>query len=196
MANLIYGWIPKPGGDTRGSGKTGGMIHHLHQKKLQGRKVLTNLETVVFQDDKMTADKLRDAGQELFHACIGLSEVHQFMESRRSMKGDQIQTSYGISQVRKLRCETHWDSQAVHKVDRRLIDETDVLIHCENLGCGDIECANQSCGIQTCGIFHYEVFHRRTARYGGEFWLNGPKDFYNLFNSEEFIQDFYTDEQE
>lgn len=197
MAYLITGWIPKPGTNTRGSGKTGGMVWKLHQEKLRGRRVLTNFETV-FNDDILTANMLRrteDVKEFLRGAAIGTTEVHQFLESRNTQSRDQISTTYTISLFRKLRCPYHWDSQAVHKVEKRLIDETDLLVHCENLGCAEMDCRDRSCGIETCGLFHYEVFDRRRARFLDDFYLNGPRDFYHLFDSEEIVMDFVRDEE-
>lgn len=193
----IFGWIPKPSADPRGSGKTGGMTWRLHQKKLQGRRVLANYETA-FLDDTVNADIMARAGDDpeiqsfLGNSVIALTEVHQFLESRRTQKTDQLRVTYGILQLRKLRSELHWDSQADHQVEKRLMEQTDFLIHCENLGCGEMECREQSCGIDTCGIFHYEMYHRRRAVYLGEWWLNGPKDFYDLFDSEAISMDFFT----
>ncbi len=193
----IFGWIPKPQADPRGSGKTGGMTWHLHQRKLEGRRILTNYETV-FGDDLVNADMMAASSddQELIklfrEAVVGLTEVHQFLESRRTQKTDQMRVTYSILQLRKLRSELHWDSQAVHQVEKRLIDQTDYIIHCENLGCGEITCINQACGIPTCGIFHYEMWHRRTGTFMQEYWLNGPKTFYSLFDSEEIAMDFFS----
>lgn len=193
----IYGWIPKPDSDPRGSGKTGGMTWKLHQRKLEGRKVITNYETV-FSDDLVSADMMAASSedpeiQELFRGSVmGTTEVHQFMESRRTQKGDQLRVTYSILQLRKLRVEYHWDSQAVHQVEKRLVDQTDYLIHSENLGCGEMDCRDQACGIRACGIFHYDMFHRRTATWLGEFWLNGPKDFYHLFDSEHVSMDYFS----
>ncbi len=156
---------------------------------------MTNYE-VSFQDDQISANMLKLMPEELFNCDIGMSEVHLFLESRRTQRSDQISITYTISQLRKRRVNAHWDSQDIGKVEKRLIDETDILVHCENLGCGDIDCRDRACGIETCGIFHYELWDRRNARYLGEFWLNGPKDFYHLFDSEAIVMDFVSDEPE
>lgn len=177
------------------------MTCHLHQKKLEGRRVLANYETV-FLDDRVNADLMARAGDDtevqafLYDSVIALTEVHQFLESRRTQKTDQLRVTYGLLQLRKLRAELHWDSQADHQVEKRLIDQTDYIIHCENLGCGEITCQDQSCGIPTCGIFHYEMYHRRTAVRYGEWWLNGPRDFYTLFDSEAVAMDFFTEKDD
>ncbi len=161
-----------------------------HQRKLMGRKVITNMETVVFQDDLIRANELKTMPEKLNRCVLGNTEVHTFMESRRTQKNDQISISYVVSQLRKLRVEYHWDSQAIEKVERRLVAETDIIVHCDNLGCRDIECRDQSCGIETCGIFHYAMYDKHTGRFLQEFYLNGPKDFYHLFDSEEIALDF------
>ena len=168
------------------------MVHHLHQRKLAGRKVLANFGAV-FIDDLISADILKTMPEDLINCAIGTSEVHLFLESRRTQGSDQIKITYAISQFRKRRIEYHWDSQAIHKVEKRLIDETDILVHCENLGCGDIECRDRQCGIDTCGFFHYEVWDKHNARKLGEYYLYGPTDFYHLFDSEEVVMDFTTD---
>lgn len=168
------------------------MTHHLHQRKLQGRRVLANYGAV-FIDDLISADILKTMPVELNNCVFAASEVHLFLETRRTQRNDQIMITYAISQFRKRRIEFHWDSQNIEKVERRLIDETDYLVHCENLGCGEIDCLNQACGIETCGIFHYEVWDKHNARLCGDYYLNGPKDFYHLFDSEEVVMDFTTD---
>lgn len=173
------------------------MTHNLHQKKLEGRRVLANYETV-FLDDMVSADVMAMAADDpkiqkyLYGTVVALTEVHQFLESRRTQKTDQLRVTYGILQLRKLRAELHWDSQADHQVEKRLLDQTDYIIHCRNLGCGEMECREQSCGIDTCGIFYYKMFHRRTAQFCGDWWLNGPETFYHLFDSEAISMDFFT----
>lgn len=170
------------------------MTWKLHQEKLRGRKVLTNYETT-FNDGRITANMLKTIPHEILgRAAIGTTEVHQFLESRRTQSSDQISITYTISLFRKLRVDYHWDSQAIHKVERRLVDETDVLVHCENLGCGEMDCVDRACGIETCGLFQYDTYDRRRERYLDTFWLNGPRDFYNLFDSEEIVMDFVHDE--
>lgn len=197
MVNLIYGWIPKPGTVKRGSGKTGGWVWMAHQRKLAGRKVITNMDSVSFQDDMIRANELKTMpAEKLFKAVLGNTEVHTFMESRRTQKSDQISISYVISQLRKLRVEYHWDSQADEKVERRLVQETDIIVHCDNLGCRDIDCRDQSCRIDTCGIFQYDFWDKHNARFLQTIYLNGPRDFYNLFDSEEITADFTGDEGE
>jgi putative hemolysin len=195
----IFGWIPKPTKDPRGSGKTGGMVAHLHQRKLEGKRILANFETA-FNDDLVSADLLAASSDDkeiqdfLRHSVIGVTEIHQFLESRSTQRGKQIRTTHSILQLRKLRVDFHWDSQAEHQVDKRLKDQTDYLIVCENLGCAEMDCVEQSCGIPTCGIFHYEMFHRRTAEFIKEWWLNGPREFYHLFDSENISMDYYREE--
>src|SRR5688500_12173285 len=116
MASLIWGWIPKPGGPTRGSGKTGGMTWKLHQDKLlKGKKILTNYDTV-FSDDIITADVIKTMPEELRDCSLGASEVHLFLEKRRTQRTDQIMITYAISQFRKRRVDFHWDSQDIGKV--------------------------------------------------------------------------------
>lgn len=192
---LIYGWIPKPGVSPRGCGKTGGMMWKLNQDKLKGRRIATNFTNKI-RDEEMTANRLKKMGPELNKMSIGASEVHLFLESRRTQKGDQIKITYVVLQFRKRRINFHWDSQAPEQVERRLVMQTDVIIHCENLGCGDMDCRNQSCGIETCGLFHYEVYDGHTNDYLGDFWLIGPRDFYHLYDSEEVLMDFTTDEDD
>lgn len=172
------------------------MTWKLHQQKLKGRKVLTNYETV-FSDDLIRSSVLKTMPADLVNCDVGASEVHTFMESRRSQRSDQMSIGYAISQFRKRRVNFHWDSQDVGKVDLRLArQETDIIIHCSNLGCGDIDCRDQSCGIKTCGIFYYEPYQNRTGRRIGDFYLNGPKDFYGLFDSEEIVMDLSGDQPE
>lgn len=169
------------------------MTWKLHQQKLKGRKILTNYDTV-FRDDEVRADILKLMPEDLVNCDIGASEVHLFMEKRRTQKTSQLMISYAISQFRKRKINFHWDSQDIGKVEMRLVDETDIIVHCENLGCGDIDCRNQSCGIDTCGIFRYQPWERRTGIQMGEpFYLNGPRDFYHLFDSEEIVMDFTTE---
>lgn len=170
------------------------MAWALHQEKLKGKAVYTNFEAS-FQTDSVSANKLKEMPQDMFNCALGMSEVHLFLEARNTQNRDQIRITYAISQFRKLRITAHWDSQATHKVEKRLMEETDILIHCENLGCGDIDCVDRACGIPTCGIFHYEVWDKHNARFLTEFWLNGPKDFYHLFNSEQVVMDFVSDEE-
>lgn len=191
----IFGWIPKPGTSPRGSGKTGGMVWHLNQRKLAGRKIFTNFPTT-FTDEIISANKLKMMPEDMRDCAIGATEVHQFLESRRSQKGEQIKITYTILMLRKLRAEFHWDSQAVHQVEKRLVEQTDVIIHCDNLGCREMECKNRSCGIPTCGIFHYEMYDGHTSQFMGEFWLNGEHDFYHHFDSEGLVKDFVSDETE
>lgn len=167
-----------------------------HQRKLAGRRVITNMDSVVFQDGIIRANQLKLMPDTLERCVLGTTEVHTFMEKRRTQKSDQISITNVISQLRKRRVEYHWDSQDIGKVEMRLVQETDIIVHCDNLGCRDIECINQSCGIKTCGIFHYEMWDRHTSKFIKEFYLNGPKDFYGLFDSEEITLDLTDAETE
>lgn len=191
---MIYGWIPKPGLSPRGSGKTGGLVWKLYQEKLKGRMVVSNLDSLTFGDVVVDSSYLSEMPPDFHDLVLGTTEVHQFLEARRSMRTKQLQIGYVLGlQLRKRRITWHWDSQSVEQVDSRIIRQTDYLIHCENLGCGDRTCTNQACDIETCGAYHYEVFDAHVGRYLSEFWLNGPRDFYNLYDTEEVTMDVGDD---
>lgn len=161
------------------------------QKDLKGRLVLTNFHTT-FSDAEIDSGDLRDSAEnEDFHDLdIGADEVQNFLEGRRTGKTKQIKLTYVILQLRKKRVNWHYTAQSLDNVERRLVAQTDFIILCENLGCNNKECKDQSCGIITCGVYHYEVFDGHTGQFLDEFWLNGPKDFYNFYDTDEIVLDF------
>lgn len=170
------------------------MTWKLHQQKLKGRRILTNYGAF-FEDGTIKADILKTMPDDLVNCDLGMSEIHKFMETRRTQRTDQIMITYVFSEFRKRRINAHWDSQNPEKVERRVLDETDVIIHCENLGCGELDCREQSCGIDTCGAFYYQPWHKRTGRAMEGFYLHGPRDFYPFFDSEAIVRDFVGDDQ-
>lgn len=191
---MIIGWV----GDF-GSGKTGGMTHRLYQKSLAGSRIATNYGPT-FEDEPITSRILQLMPESLSNMVMGVDEIHIFLDSRSTGKKKQKEITYFILQTRKRKVELNFTTQHRMQVDIRLRLHTDIWIECENLGCNDIDCPGNDeriCDIPVCGWYRYVVWDGKTGQKRGKpFYLNGPKNFYHLYDTEKVILDLEDEDED
>jgi hypothetical protein len=66
----------------------------------------------------------------LYKALIILDEAHIFLDSRNSASKRNKIISYFLLQTRKKGCHLYYTTQRFHQIDKRLRDNSDVLIQC------------------------------------------------------------------
>ena len=116
----------------KGSGKTLVMTLLLYAEYKNGRKIYTNYE-VNFPHKILDVEKLVKLDIQLQNAVIGIDELHMICDSRRSGKKQNILLSYFVLQSRHRSIDLYYTTQFNGQVDKRIRENTDINIICENL---------------------------------------------------------------
>lgn len=169
------------------------MTWRLRKLKDKGKLVFTNHRTN-FTDGYVDGEMLSEMPNDIMDAALGIDEIHQILDARRTGKTIGIKITYLVLQIRKRHTELDYTTQDFSQVDKRLRKHTKILIECTNMGCGERDCENQSCGILSCGYYMYRMFRviKQTGekgKYLGKFVLKGSRDFYTLYDTDEIIKD-------
>lgn len=116
----------------KGSGKTLLMTWLLYKEFLKGKRVYTNYE-VFFPHEIIDIQKMVTLNIDLQNAVIGIDELHMICDSRRSGKKQNILMTYFVLQSRHRSVNFYYSTQHDGQVDKRIRDNTDVNMICENL---------------------------------------------------------------
>lgn len=116
----------------KAGGKTLVLAWLLFREYLLGKKIYTNF-TVFFPHEIIDVQKMVTLNIELQNAVIGIDELHMVCDSRRSGKKQNILMSYFILQSRHRSVNFYYTTQFDGQVDKRIRDNTDVNMVCENL---------------------------------------------------------------
>ena len=119
---MIYGFF-----GTVGSGKTITMTKYAYFYYLLGYNIYANY-WLSFEHTPVTKEFLVRIVEENIdlgdNNVFILDEIDMYVDSRKSMKSDNIMITYLIKQVRKKDIKILYSSQYEHSVDRRLRDLT------------------------------------------------------------------------
>lgn len=116
----------------KASGKTLLLTWLLFREYLMGKKIYVNY-AVFFPHEMIDVQKMVTLNIELQNAVIGIDELHMICDSRRSGKKQNILMTYFILQSRHRSVNFYYTTQFDGQVDKRIRDNTDVNMVCENL---------------------------------------------------------------
>lgn len=116
----------------KAGGKTLVLTWLLYREYLLGKKIYTNYD-VFFPHEIIDVQKMVTLNIELQNAVIGIDELHMICDSRRSGKKQNILMTYFILQSRHRSVNFYYTTQFDGQVDKRIRENTDVNMVCENL---------------------------------------------------------------
>lgn len=117
----------------KGSGKTLFMVILLWlEYTYLNSKVMANLK-LSFKHKIINAKQLVELDKSLKNSAIGIDELHTICDSRRSGGLKNILMSYFVLQSRHRSVNFYYTSQFDGQVDKRIRENTDVNMVCENL---------------------------------------------------------------
>lgn len=125
---MIIGFIGR-----MGSGKTLSMTRYAYKYYRAGYKIFSNIK-FFFPYTEYTLSELVDFANNdvpLKKSLIILDEAHIFLDSRNSQNKKNKIISYFLLQTRKKGCHLYYTTQRFHQIDKRLRDNSDVLIQCK-----------------------------------------------------------------
>lgn len=116
----------------KAGGKTLVLTWLLFREYLLGKKIYTNYR-VFFPHELIDVQKMVTLNIEMQNAVIGIDELHMICDSRRSGKKQNILMTYFILQSRHRSVNFYYTTQFGGQIDKRIRDNTDVNMVCENL---------------------------------------------------------------
>lgn len=123
MANTYVIGIIGP----KGSGKTVLLAYLLYKDYLSGRSIVSNFD-LAFDHKQRNFSELVKLPDFLQNATAGYDEFHLAVDSRRSTSKTNIDFDTFLSQLRKLNCILIYTTQIFEKLDKRVRNQTDILI--------------------------------------------------------------------
>ena len=124
---MIIGFIGR-----MGSGKTLSMTRYAYKYFCAGYQIYSNIK-FNFPYKEYTLQDLVDFANNdvpLYKSLIVLDEAHIFLDSRNAQRNKNKVVSYFLLQTRKKGCHLYYTTQRFHQIDKRLRDNSDVLIQC------------------------------------------------------------------
>ena len=125
---MIIGYIGR-----MGSGKTLSMVRNAYRYYKAGYTIYSNIN-LKFPHKPYTLQELIDYANNnvtLKKSVILIDEAHIFLDSRNSGSKRNRVISYFLLQTRKKGCHLYYTTQRFHQIDKRLRDNSDVLIQCK-----------------------------------------------------------------
>jgi DNA helicase HerA-like ATPase len=125
---MIIGFVGR-----MGSGKTLSMTRYAYKYYCAGYKIYSNIR-FNFPYTEYTLQDLVDFANNdvpLYRCLIILDEAHIFLDSRNAQAKKNKLVSYFLLQTRKKGCHLYYTTQRFHQIDKRLRDNSDVLIMCK-----------------------------------------------------------------
>jgi len=125
---MIVGFI-----GARGSGKSASMAIEAYKYYCDGFRILSNIG-LKFEYEPYTSKMIETFASEknpLDHAVLLIDEAHILLDSRTSVTKRNRLISYFILQSRKRDVHIFYTTQSYHQIEKRLRDQTDVIISCE-----------------------------------------------------------------
>lgn len=120
----------------RGSGKTLSMVAQSYKdKKKYKKRILANMEELKFKDFFLDKNILLDFANKnsmLSNCVLVIDEIHNLVDSRRSTAKGNLIFSYLVLQSRKRDVDIYYTTQDIGQVDKRLRQQTDLIISCES----------------------------------------------------------------
>lgn len=112
----------------RGAGKTLSMTKDAYLYYKNGRRIITNMNTLTF-GDKMTNEEILKLTKDsdVVNCVLVIDEIQLLFDSRRSMKKENITFSNFIQQIRKRGIIMLGTTQFDNTIDKRLRDHCDII---------------------------------------------------------------------
>ena len=113
----------------RGCGKTTTLIKDAYRFKMAGWRVVTNMNSIAFADEVLDVAEILALleGTETDIVLV-LDEIQTFIDSRRSMRGRNVQFTYYIQQIRKRNVTILAATQFARRVDVAFREHVDILV--------------------------------------------------------------------
>jgi len=117
---------------SMGSGKTLLASALAYKYFSQGSNIYANYG-LKFKHSPLMMSDISDFSFDFSNALLVIDEIHLFMDSRQSATKTNRIISYFITQSRKRNLVLVYTTQQSNQVDKRLRNNTDYFIKCENL---------------------------------------------------------------
>lgn len=161
----------------RGSGKTNLLTYFLYQAHLKGMPIIANYH-LEFPATYMTFEQLTSLNTEISDAIIGMDELGEGADSYDFFASSPRKITKLISQIRKRRCTVYYTVQRFNLIMKRLREQTNGFILCEDL---DIPHTPLQCN----GVFRLTFLDQYYRKTGSGFFDGKPVR--QLYNTEEII---------
>ena len=136
--SVIMGFVG-PRGDGKTLAMTAALIHGYKRNKTiysnYGLKFPPSEEnpSPVLPLRATTLTEFADADSGLQDAIVAVDEIHVWLDSRSSQTKRNKVASYMVTQSRKRDVDVFYTTQLLHQVEKRVRDNTDIIVKCENL---------------------------------------------------------------
>lgn len=118
----------------RGAGKTTAMVWQAAGFKAKGWKIYTNMNSLSFADAILSNEELVAlVASDDNDFVLVLDEIQTFIDSRRSMRGQNVDFTYFIQQIRKKNCVILATTQFSRRVDLAFREHVDIVARPELL---------------------------------------------------------------
>lgn len=159
-----------------GSGKTLSLIRYAYMYYKMGFKIYSNLKLKFDYTHIGLQDLINFVNNNTYldKSIVIIDEAHVFLDSRNSQKNRIL--TYFIVLTRKLGCNMLYTTQRYHQIDKRLRDNTDIVIMCSTKS------------------FNGEKYTHNLITFLGEFGLQTKNDYfkssqyYNLYDTRELVK--------
>lgn len=112
----------------RGCGKTTTLVRDAYLFKRRGWIIVTNMGTLNFADKVLPNDEILELlDSELRDFVIVIDEIQTFIDSRRSMRGENVNFTYFIQQIRKRNVIILATTQYMRRVDLAFREHIDIV---------------------------------------------------------------------
>lgn len=112
----------------RGAGKTLSMVKDSYIYYKNGRRIITNMNTLKFGDKMSNEEILKlTKDSDIYNCVLVIDEIQLLFDSRRSMKKENITFSNFIQQIRKRGIIMLGTTQFDNTIDKRLRDHCDII---------------------------------------------------------------------
>lgn len=118
-----------------GSGKTLSLTRQVYKEYKKGKKIISNMH-FNFVYTPLTLEMLLQYDNEntqLHDTVIVIDEAHVYLDSRTSVSKRNRIISLFLTQTRKKNVHLYYTTQSFDQVDKRLRNNSDVLIVCKTL---------------------------------------------------------------
>lgn len=155
----------------RGAGKTCFLTHLLTEDYESGRKIISNYH-LNFDHEYMTLNQISELPESIKDATVAIDELHIGADSRRALSNSNMGITKLATQLRKRGCVLYYTTQRFNLIDKRLRDQTDLVVAIEP---GKVP-----------NTFDATIMDRWTGETMGRKLLHGP-DCWDLYDTNEII---------
>lgn len=147
-----------------------------------GKKIMSNLK-LSFKHEIINPKDIIELSPNLINSVILLDEIHMIADSRVSGKFQNRAMSYFVLQSRHRSCHVLYTTQFSGQVDKRVRQNTDIKVICENL---HIDSDNDG----KVDTFRLVIQDRRTFPYTINSYTLYGKPVWEMYNTDFIIDPF------